>query len=936
MCLNKNIIRIRSFFRWSYIAIIMLFQCISFIQSGYAQSEKSDVIDNLLKLAREDIKVEHLMTPKHSNAYEKLKKVLSLEPNNQEVMVELNKIIDIYIKLAEEKMTLGNLKLALKYLDRANTINPNDNRISVAREKLNVYELLKLARKDIEANHLMKPAQSNAYEKLKKVLLIAPDNQEAMAELNKIIEIYIKLAEEKMALGNLKLALKYLDRAIIINPNDNRISAAREKLKVYELLKLARKDIEANQLMKPAQSNAYEKLKKVLLIDPDNQEAMAELSKIIEIYIKLAEEQMDLSNLKLALKYLDRANTINPNDNRISAAREKLEVCELLTLARKDIEANQLTKPAQSNAYEKLKKVLSLSPNNKDAKTELSKMIDKLIQLSTDASDSGNWFQAKFYLNQAQKIIPDDERIKIAQKQLQAPKKVNVIELLNHAKADIKLKRLTSPPENNALEKFRKILTLDPNNEAALDGLNRLLDIHLQYFEKFLSSGDWAKAEYYINQANFINQNDRRVEEGLKKIEKFKVNHIKHLLNLARTDIMNKRLTTPLGENAYEKLQEILSLDSNNNDAKAELSRIVGVYIQFSEKSMSENNRLNAKKYIDQAEKILPDDSRISKKRAKLKSLNTGYIESQLRLAKNNLERKRLKEAALNFKSVLTLDVDNTEAINGLKKIVDNYIVLANNNMSIGDWAKAKTFLNKVDIVLPGDKRVIAIRNKMKEWQKVSINYKNFIQSNQFMIVKISSDIKHAEIISSWLRDKKIEYIELCVHNENDFVKFRNMSYFFLDKRKKDLNSRDKLLLKNLTANNYILYFFPTELNVSAIINQMPEDEKLLNNGIKYISVVYRDSNRPTGFNNLSSYYLFSPSFQVKYSKKSKVDKIVNTLTSLNLKSDLIEKNQKNLIYTKFDFVEAQGVKVNIQSLISKLEECDIVEFATPFKIAPR
>jgi len=850
---NNFLMKSRSLMNSFYITIVIIFQFIFFIQLGYAKSEKSIEIDKLLKLAREDIKAERLITPVNSNAYKKLNKVLSLDSENKEAKAELNRMIDIYIQLAEEKMALGNRTLALKYLDRANTIIPNDNRILTTREKFrftvkNIPELLKLARKDIENNHLMKPIQSNAYETLKTILSLDPDNPEAKAEQSRMIDIYIQLAEEKNTLGDKTLALKYLDRANIIIPDDSRILTAR----------------------------------------------------------------------------------------KIISGLDEESIAELLKLARKDIEENHLMKPPQSNAYEKLEKILSLDPDNQEAKAELSHMIKKYIQLAEEASFSGDWFQAKSYLSQAEKIIPNDERIKIAREKLHDPREVNIIELLNHAKADIKLNRLTSPPENNALDKFRKILKQVPNHKAALDGLNRLVDIQLHNFEKCLSSGDWNKAEYFMNQAININQNHNRVADARIKLKEYKDNRIKQLLKLARTDITNKRLTTPLGTNAYEKLQEIFSIEPENNEAKAELYRIVGIYIDFSEKSMSKNDTLNAKKYLDQAEMILPNDSRISQKRKELKSLNTDYLENKLKLAKHNLQKNQLKEAAINFKKVLDLDDDNTKAINGIKKVVDNYIMLANNKMGVGDWSKAKTYLNEVDIVLPGEKRVIDIRNKMKEWQKVSNNYRNFIQSNQFMIVKVRPNIELAKIVSDWLREKKIEFIELSVYNESDLGKFINKSYFFLDKRKKDLNNRDKLLLKYLTTNNYILYFFPSELNVSAIINQMPDDKKLLNNGIDYISVVYRDSNRPTGFNNISSYYLFSSSFQVKYSINAKVDKIESTLTSLNLKSHLIEKNQKNLIYKKFDFVEAQGVKVNIQSLISKLEECGIVEFATPFQIGPR
>lgn len=76
--------------------------------------------------------------------------------------------------------------------------------------------------------------------------------------------------------------------------------------------------------------------------------------------------------------------------------------------------------------------------------------------------------------------------------------------LLAQADADIAALRLTTPTGNNAFEKINTVLLLDPSNEAAKKGINRIIEKYLQLAKNAAKSNDVASAQSYIDRASRI------------------------------------------------------------------------------------------------------------------------------------------------------------------------------------------------------------------------------------------------------------------------------------------------------------------------------------------------------------------------------------------------------------------------------------------------
>jgi tetratricopeptide (TPR) repeat protein len=93
---------------------------------------------------------------------------------------------------------------------------------------------------------------------------------------------------------------------------------------------------------------------------------------------------------------------------------------------------------------------------------------------------------------------------------------------------------------------------------------------------------------------------------------------IKEYLAAAKKAMKAVRLTTPLRDNAYKYYQMVLALDPGNAEALAGLQKIVDRYVWFLQKERAEGNLDKAKRALQKAESVLPDDPKLHTIRAEL------------------------------------------------------------------------------------------------------------------------------------------------------------------------------------------------------------------------------------------------------------------------------------------------------------------------------
>jgi serine/threonine protein kinase len=102
-----------------------------------------------------------------------------------------------------------------------------------------------------------------------------------------------------------------------------------------------------------------------------------------------------------------------------SSARDDA-IGELVRGAAEDIDALRLTTPTGQNAFERYQQVLTLEPDNEDARRGLEVIVIRYVTLANTAMSNGELEKAERYLDSASGVIPDDKGVALARNMLRA------------------------------------------------------------------------------------------------------------------------------------------------------------------------------------------------------------------------------------------------------------------------------------------------------------------------------------------------------------------------------------------------------------------------------------------------------------------------------------------------------------------------------------
>lgn len=216
---------------------------------------ESQVISDLLKAARSNIKDLKLTSPSGNNAYEKYQTVLNLDPENAEALNGLDRIVDEYIHLMDHALGKDDIPGARNYLHKGAHVNPDHDGLDDARKRLNAaveareHELREqaLMEQDViqrqqdqekqeqqqiiqEKQPLVSNPDKQKLEQLKQKLRANPGDKRARRELRRIAEKYqdkIKMALEDK---DFDLAEGYVHEIMDLTPENTKASRQLTKL----------------------------------------------------------------------------------------------------------------------------------------------------------------------------------------------------------------------------------------------------------------------------------------------------------------------------------------------------------------------------------------------------------------------------------------------------------------------------------------------------------------------------------------------------------------------------------------------------------------------------------------------------------------------------------------------------------------------------------
>ncbi len=194
-------------------------------------------------------------------------------------------------------------------------------------------------------------------------------------------------------------------------------------------------------------------------------------------------------------------------------------------------------------------------------------------------------------------------------------------EILARARQDLVNADLGDEHVRGLLNRYRTVLLLDPANEEAKSGIERIKARYLALAETAFSEKRYVKAERYIGQVAQIAPDEPRIVQikaGIeqdRERESARNQQVAALLHQARSDIAADRLTSPPGNNALERLRQVKELRPNDGRVKQGLIDLGNRLMELADVASRQGRFGEAYAYLDEAEAILPDRPEIKSAR---------------------------------------------------------------------------------------------------------------------------------------------------------------------------------------------------------------------------------------------------------------------------------------------------------------------------------
>ncbi len=201
-----------------------------------------------------------------------------------------------------------------------------------------------------------------------------------------------------------------------------------------------------------------------------------------------------------------------PDQSSKVADRKNEEVNLLLSEAREDLSANRLTAPEGKNALEKYKAALVLDPGSDEAKKGMENIMDRYLKMADKAIGEGNFDEAGEYIEKAESVLPDAGQVKTARAKLKTAK--------SRAQAPPAPVAQQPPPEQvaNTAGQDTKDIKETGRGDKKQGAFNRYVELA----ENALAIGDTAKAGEFLDKADEISPNSKKVAAVRAKLGKIK------------------------------------------------------------------------------------------------------------------------------------------------------------------------------------------------------------------------------------------------------------------------------------------------------------------------------------------------------------------------------------------------------------------------------
>lgn len=173
--------------------------------------------------------------------------------------------------------------------------------------------------------------------------------------------------------------------------------------------------------------------------------------------------------------------------------------------------AGNIGEPSQGSALYFYQQAIAAEPNNAEAADGLSRVASHLLGTAESSVFRNDWTDARTYTNLVLAALPNHEQAQNLMVRIERYQRVET--LVSFATTQVSESRLTTPRGNNALETYRRILSLDPGNEAATLGIESIAQRLLAGAQTAAFAGDTVRASGLVAKVKTFAPNHIGVQE---------------------------------------------------------------------------------------------------------------------------------------------------------------------------------------------------------------------------------------------------------------------------------------------------------------------------------------------------------------------------------------------------------------------------------------
>jgi tetratricopeptide (TPR) repeat protein len=294
-------------------------------------------------------------------------------------------------------------------------------------------------------------------------------------------------------------------------------------------------------------------------------------------------------------------------------------------------------------------------------------------------------------------------------------------DVLHRAQVALQAGHLDGTDGTSARELFEAARALEPDNDAARQGLNEVGRAEVARADAAVRTGNLNEASQALTNARELLGGGNDVDRLAQAIAKAQVSpgQSDTLITQAQQALSQNKLDGPDGAAAL--YQRVLSAEPDNAVARHGMDQVGDAMAAQIQKALSANDAASASAGIDRLAAVLPNYAQLPNLRASLSALQTqanSALNDALNQGNDALRGGRIAgdgndTALAHFKAALAIDPNNAQAKAGLGQVAQALTVQANAAIDAGDTEHARQLLDQAETLAPGSADLVAARARL-------------------------------------------------------------------------------------------------------------------------------------------------------------------------------------------------------------------------------